>query len=134
LDVQYDRLEAATVEEIKCAVKAERVGHRGYGMMVAEVGLPPGAEVERASLDRAVKDSQWAVSHYDVLPDRVVFYLWPRAGGVHFNFAFRGRYRVRAKAAPSMLYDYYNPEASVAVAPPLFHLRAEPAGTLARRR
>ncbi len=132
LAVTYDRLQAATGDSIHCRVKAERFGHRGYGMMVAEVGLPPGAEVDRASLDRAVQDSQWDVSHYDVLPDRVVLYLWPRAGGVQFSFAFRGRYAVRAKAAASILYDYYNPEATTTLAPPLFVVRREPPAVLTR--
>jgi hypothetical protein len=28
-----------------------------------------------------MKGSDWSISQYDVLPDRVVVYLWPRAGG-----------------------------------------------------
>jgi len=33
-------------EEITCRVKAERVGFRGDGMLLAEIGLPPGADVD----------------------------------------------------------------------------------------
>jgi hypothetical protein len=47
----------------------------------------------------------------------VIFYLWPRAGGVDFSFAFRARMAMRAKSAASELYDYYNPEASAEVVP-----------------
>ncbi len=47
-------------------MKAERVGFRGYGMMLAEVGLPPGAEVDRASLEEAMRDSGWGVQSYEV--------------------------------------------------------------------
>jgi len=46
-----------------------------------------------------------------------VFYLWPKAGGTRFDFGFRPRLGEKAKSAPSVLYDYYNPE-SRAVAPP----------------
>jgi hypothetical protein len=55
LGVQFDRLEANAGEPIRCSVKAERVGFRGYGMMLAEIGLPPGAEVDRASLEACLR-------------------------------------------------------------------------------
>src|ERR1700675_3691247 len=83
----------------------------GYGMMLAEIGLPPGADVDRASLDAAMKGSDWSISQYDVLPDRVIVYLWPRAGGTKFDFTFRPRFGLRAQTAASLVYDYYNPEA-----------------------
>ena len=38
-------------------------------------------------------------------------------GGTRFDFGFRPRLGEKAKSAPSVLYDYYNPE-SRAVAPP----------------
>ena len=80
-------------------------------MMLAEVGLPPGAEVDRASLEAL------QVDRYDVLPDRVVFYLLPRAGGVSLDFAWRSRMRMTAKTGVSRLFDYYNPVAMAEVSP-----------------
>ena len=118
--VEYDRLDAAVGQPVTCTVTAERIGHRGYGMLVAEIGLPPGNDVDRSSLDRAVANSGWTVCKYDVLPDRVVVYLWPRAGGVTFSFGFTTRYGIEAMAAPSSVYDYYNPESSVVLQPPRF--------------
>jgi hypothetical protein len=123
LSATFDRLEGKINDEITCHVKAERVGFHGYGMMLAEIGLPPGADVDRASLETAMKASDWAISQYDVLPDRVVLYLWPRAGGVDFTFKFRGRFALAAKTAPSLIYDYYNPDARAVVAPVLFTIR-----------
>jgi hypothetical protein len=117
LKVNFDKTEARAGDEITCRVEAERVGFRGYGMMLAEVGLPPGADVDRASLDVAMKQSGWSLSQYDVLPDRVIVYLWPQAGGTRFEFKFKPRYAIRARSAPSMIYDYYNPEARATVAP-----------------
>jgi hypothetical protein len=114
--VQYDHLEAKVGETIHCKVEAERVGFKGYGMMLGEVGLPPGAEVDRASLEDGRAGS------YEVQPDRVVFYLWPQAGGTSFTFDFRLRYRMEASSAASKLYDYYNPEAAAAVAPVKFSI------------
>jgi hypothetical protein len=115
LAVGFDRPQAHVGEPVRCSVKAERVGFRGYGMMLAEIGLPPGAEVDRASLEALVDDG--SVDRYDVLPDRVVLYLWPVAGGVSLDFDLRARMPMEAKTASSILYDYYNPEALSEIAP-----------------
>jgi uncharacterized protein YfaS (alpha-2-macroglobulin family) len=120
LETSFDKKEANVREEITCHVKAQRIGFRGYGMLLAEIGLPPGSDVDRASLETAMRGSDWSISQYDVLPDRVVIYLWPRAGGSTFDFKFRPRLAMSAKASASMVYDYYNPEARAVVAPETF--------------
>jgi hypothetical protein len=109
--VVFDGQEVGVGDLVRCTVKAERVGFRGYGMLLAEVGLPPGAEVDRTSLAAAGAD------YYEVEPDRVVFYLWPRAGGTSFSFLFRPRFAMTAQSAPSRLYDYNNPEARAEMVP-----------------
>jgi hypothetical protein len=120
LGVSYDKGAAGIGSEITCRVEVERVGFKGYGMLLAEIGLPPGADVDRASLERAMKDSAWSLSQYDVLPDRLIVYLWLQAGGTNFTFKFRPRFGLTAQTAPSLLYDYYNPEARVVLAPTKF--------------
>ena len=94
--------------------------------MIAEIGLPPGADVDRKVLDDVIRNSGWTISHYDVLPDRLVLYLWPHAGGTKLTFKFRPRYGLKARTAPSVLYDYYNPEAQVALPPADFNVQARP--------
>jgi hypothetical protein len=72
---------------------------------------------------RAMSKSDWSIGQYDVLPDRVVVYLWPKAGGSEFTFKFRPRMAMTAKAAASSIYDYYNPDAKAVVAPGTFVIR-----------
>jgi hypothetical protein len=120
LVANFDKTEGKVSDEITCHVEAERIGFSGYGMMLAEIGLPPGADVDRASLEQAMKESDWGISQYDILPDRVVVYLWPRAGGTKFDFKFRPRFGLKAQTAASVVYDYYNPEARAIVAPTRF--------------
>jgi hypothetical protein len=132
LAVNFDRTTAATGDMVTCRVEAERIGSQGYGMLLAEVGLPPGADVDRASLERAMNESNWEFSHYDVLPDRLVVYLWPRAGGTKFAFTFRPRFGLAAKSAPSVVYDYYNPEAHAVLAPTKFVVNEKPAASPAQ--
>jgi hypothetical protein len=123
LSVGYDRAALGVNEEVTCSVEAERIGGLGRGMLLAEVGLPPGADVDRATLERAVEESGWTLSRYDVLPDRLVVYLWPHTGAARFHFKFRPRYGLNALTAPSQLYDYYNPEARTVVPPTRFVVR-----------
>ncbi len=120
LVTRFDKTESSISDQITCHVEAERIGFSGYGMMLAEIGLPPGADVDRASLDQAMKGADWSISQYDILPDRVVVYLWPRAGGTKFDFKFRPRFGLNAQTAASIVYDYYNPEARAIVAPTRF--------------
>ena len=104
---------------MECTVEARRFGSQSYGMMLAEVGLPPGAEVDRSSLARLLDAG--TISRYELQPDRIVFYLWsPQAAGSHFTFRFTPRYAIHAKAAPAILSDYYNPDLNVVLAPHLF--------------
>jgi hypothetical protein len=123
LVAKFDKTVSTTSDEITCHVEAERVGFRGYGMMLAEIGLPPGADVDRSSLETAMTGSGWSLTQYDVLPDRVVVYLWPRAGGVKFDFKFRPRFGLNAKTAASVIYDYYNPESRFVVPPSTFKVK-----------
>jgi hypothetical protein len=92
-------------------------------MLLGEIGLPPGADVDRASLELAMKDTGWSLSRYDILPDRLIIYLWPRGGGTRFSFKFRPRFGLTAQTAPSLLYDYYNPEARSVLAPTKFVIK-----------
>jgi hypothetical protein len=116
LDYKCDRPNPAIMQEVSCSVEAERIGFRGYGMLLAEIGTPPGADVSRESLEAALA-ADWSLSRYDILPDRIVLYMWSKAGGTKFNFKFRPRYGINAQTPASIVYDYYNPEANETVEP-----------------
>jgi len=127
LDFGYecDAAEAKVGRPITCTVSARRFGSEGYGMMLAEVGLPPGADVDRASLGKLLDN--WTISRYELQPDRIVFYLWSSAAeGEKFTFRFTPRYAIRAKAAPAQLTDYYNPDLNAVLAPQSFAVSAAP--------
>ena len=84
-------------------------------MLLAAVGLPPGADVDPATLGRLLDN--WTISRYELEPGRIVFYLWSGAPeGQKFSFSFTPRFAVRAKAAPAKLFDSYNPDLSAVLA------------------
>jgi hypothetical protein len=86
-------------------------------MLLAEIGLPPGAVVDRSSLEKAMNDADWNISQYEIRPDRLVVCLWPKAEGTDFDFTFRERYEVNALPAPSVLYDHCNSDGQTVVRP-----------------
>ena len=110
------------MQEVSCTVDAERIGYYGYGMLLAEIGTLPGADVSPESLQAAM-DADWSITRYEVLPDRIVLYMWSKPGGTKVNFKFRPRYAVNAQTPASTVYDYYNPEAQAVVAPLRFDVK-----------
>jgi hypothetical protein len=122
-DVRFDKREAAVGDTINVHVEAQRLGFQGYGMLLAEIGLPPGVEVDRESLERAEAGSGWGLCQHEIQPDRVVAYLWPGAGGIAFDFEIRPRLAMKAQSAASKVSDYYNPDAQVVVPPVIFDVR-----------
>ena len=121
LKINFDRTEAKIGEEINCAVTVSRKNYNGYGMLLAEIGIPPGANVDRSSLEK-IKNEQ-GISRYDILPDKIVVYLWAGSAPVNFNFKFKLRYGINAQTATSIVYDYYNAEAQATVAPLKFSVK-----------
>jgi len=90
-------------------------------MVIAEIGLPPGAEVDRGALAKIVDDDT-GVDSFEVAPDHVTFYIWPRGPVSHFQFVFRPRFAMKARTAQSVLYDYYNPDERSVLPPQTFRV------------
>ncbi len=123
-DINFDKTNSKINEDISCLVKVGRYSQNSQGMLLAEIGLPPGANVERADLERLKESLGSQFSHYDILPDRLVVYLWPsKNNSLEFSFKFRGRFAINALNTRSILYDYYNPEANIIVAPLRFVIK-----------
>lgn len=123
--VSFDKTQAKVGEEITCSINAARIGKNHYGMLLAEIGLPPGADVDRESLEKAMTELGWSFSRYDILPDRLIVYLWPWKDGVSFSFKFHQRFGLKALNARSIMYDYYNPDSKTVLAPIQFSIEEE---------
>jgi len=120
MQTELSTTKARVNEAVTCRVKITRSAFRGYGMMIAEIGLPPGVEVDRGTLASVTDDPKSGVDSFEVAPDHVTFYVWPRASDSSFQFVFRPRFAMKARMAPSVLYDYYNPDERVFLVPKTF--------------
>ncbi|MBL8152365.1 MAG: hypothetical protein JNN15_20765 [Blastocatellia bacterium] len=107
-------------EDITCKVDVGK-STSSYTMMLAEIGLPPGVEVDKESIKR--DDGAYGISSYEILPDRLIVYFWAYKNATTFKFKFRPKYKMKAKSASSQVYNYYNPEESATVAPSLFVIK-----------
>jgi hypothetical protein len=119
MHVDFDKTSLHLGERVTCRVDVTR--RRGTGMLLAEIGLPPGVDVDRGSLEEAKGKSRGVLNAFEVLPDRLIVYLWP-ANHTGFSFRFQPRFAMLAKSAASEMYDYYNPEARSVVAPVKFRV------------
>ena len=125
LAVKFDKTDARAGDEVHCSVKAERIGSQGWGMMIAEIGLPPGADVDRRVLDEVIISQAGRFRTTMFSPTALCFTFGPsRRHQPHFHVS--SRYGLKARTAPSILYDYYNPEALVALPPADFNVKAIP--------
>lgn len=106
-------------ETVECRVRAGRRGYRGRGVLVAELGLPPGAVVDRSELENAVERID-GFAHFEIRPHRVVLFLWPRARGVEVPVRFTPRFAADARSLRSVLYDDSNPTERVVLPPERF--------------
>ncbi len=120
LKVDFDKTGAKIGEEIVCSVFVESKNNR-RAMILTEIGLPPGADVDRASLEKAKTEEKF--SSYDVLPDKIVIYSWTNSAPMIFKFKFRPRFGLNAQTAPSVVYDYYNEQARATIAPLKFSVK-----------
>lgn len=122
LDVSYSAAKVELGDVIQAHVRAVDRDPGLWSMLMVEVGLPPGAVVDEASLEaaRVMKGSR--IGRYEVEPSKVTFYLWSSTDPIEFQFAFRPRYAMKARSTMSRLWSYYDPEDEAVVAPVLFEV------------
>lgn len=115
--VAYDKTELSTNDVINVQVTVANNDPNERGMMMAELGLPPGFELDASALDAVLGRGQ--VARYEKTPLRLVVYLEnlrPGAPAV-FSYALRATEPLEASAPESEAYLYYNREVRAEVAP-----------------
>jgi hypothetical protein len=123
LAVSYDRTAVRRHERLTARVKLEATGARSIAMPVAEIGVPPGFEVDEEALERLVRSRR--VDKYGRGAGTVVLYLSALRPGAPVELALplRARMPARVQAPPSVVYEYYQPESRAEVAPVVLTVR-----------
>src|SRR6185436_17140508 len=105
LSVEADKGHAEVGEPVTYSDAFKRSDWKASGMSILEIGLPPGAEVDRTKLQSLLDGHK--VSKYSITPTQMIFYVWPRSDATRFSLTVRPRLAMTALTSPSLAYDYY---------------------------
>lgn len=110
IEVAYDKTELAVNDMV--AVQVTVTNHRPAAaqMVIVDLGIPPGFDVQAAGLDQLVKDG--TIEKYELTGRQIIVYFEEIAGNgvVEFAYELRARFPLRAQSPSSRVYQYYNPE------------------------
>jgi uncharacterized protein YfaS (alpha-2-macroglobulin family) len=119
LDIQvtYDKTDLKTDDTITASVKLNYSGDQPTGMVLLELGIPPGFQV--LAEDLAELRGSGLIQRFDVTGRQVLVYLNGLEKGkpVAFQYRLRAKFPVRAKTPRSLAYDYYSPDLQAVAKP-----------------
>ena len=117
-----DDYQVRVQETVSCETRLKSKIYSSRTMLLAEIGIPPGADVDRRHLRKVVGEN-YHLSQFEIMPDRIVFYIWSGQDEINFDIKFKPRYGINALAPRSIVYDYYNEESRAVVKPQRFIVR-----------
>lgn len=116
ITVKYDRTNLAVNDLVGVNVSI-RLNKPGKAQMVmVDLGIPPGFEVQTPTLDEYVGKK---IQKYTVTPRQIIIYLEEVASDAPVKLAYqlKAKYPIKAQVRQSRVYEYYN-TADEAVAQP----------------
>ncbi len=118
LQVRHAPTTVAQGELVRCEIELRWQPSEPAGMLVIEVGRPPGFDVVQRDLAKLTRDG--TIARYELEPRRVRLYLNRLSSQSAFaaSFGLLAQQRAEVRTPPSGAYLYYEPEVR-AVAPPV---------------
>jgi len=110
VDVAYDRTELAVNDTVNVAAEVELLVPGQAGMVLVDLGVPPGFSPVSEDLDALVESG--AISRYELTGRQILLYLTDVPSGkvYRFEYRLRARFPIKAQAPRSQVYDYYTPK------------------------
>ncbi len=118
INVEYDRTELEKDAVLTAAVRVAYNRPGAANMVMVDLGIPPGFEVLTEDLNELVGSK--VIQRFELTPRQVILYVekLEQEKPLAFRYRMRAKYPIRAKTAPSTVYQYYNPEIR-STAPPV---------------
>jgi CD109 antigen len=109
IDVRYDRTELAVNDTVNVTAEVELLGGADTGMLLVDLGIPPGFSPITGDLDVLVAAGR--IDRYELTARQIILYLTDVSGGevVTVNYRLFARFPIRAQTPSSQAYDYYTP-------------------------
>jgi len=115
--VDYDRTELTKNDMVTCKVKitCERPGIAN--MVIVDLGVPPGFEVQAGDLEELVGSK--VINKFNLTGREVIIYIekLEHAKPIEFSYRLRAKFPIKAKTPESKVYEYYNPEVKAVAQP-----------------
>lgn len=110
IEVEYDRSELRRNDVVTCNITAHNLQPYRAEMIMIDVGIPPGFQIERPALDEYVETG--AIAKYSTTARQLLIYLEYLDGKQVLNLQvpMKATLPMVAKAPESTIYEYYNPE------------------------
>jgi len=110
IEVEYDKTELAVSDTVGCKVTVTNNRPAAAKMVIVDLGLPPGFTVLTEDLNALVKDK--VMEKYSLTGRQIIVYLRevPSEQPVTLRYRLMARFPIKAKAAKSVVYEYYDPD------------------------
>lgn len=111
--VEYDRTTLAKDDTLDARVVVDYRGDVPTGMVIVDLGIPPGFEVDAGSFAELVgRRGLPKVERFSITGRQVTIYVASMERGKPLEFAYtlHAKYPLRAKTPSSAVYEYYAPD------------------------
>ncbi len=110
IDVKYDKTQLAKDDTVTCSVEVQQNRPGTSGMVVVDLGIPPGFAVEAGDLAELVGSD--VIQKFNLTGRQIIVYLETLESGkaVRFSYRLRAKFPIRAQTPRSMAYEYYDPD------------------------
>jgi len=117
IDVAYDKTQLAVNDEVTCTVTVENKVRGEFGMVVVDIGVPPGFAPQAETLQQLVAAK--TISKFSTTARQVTFYLDKLEQGKALKLAFKmqAMFPMHAVAPQAKVYNYYDPDTNAIAAP-----------------
>ncbi len=119
IDQEYDTVKLSADDILTSRVKVHYNMPGTANMVIVDLGIPPGFELERDAFDSMVEEGR--IERYSVTPGQVILYFREirNEEPVDFAYELRAMYPLRVQAPSSSVYAYYEPSLRDETAPVL---------------
>jgi len=107
ISVNYDRTKLAINDLVNVDVDIKITRPGTAQMVIVDLGIPPGFEVQTPTLDEHVGKK---IQKYSLTPRQIIIYLDEVSSGkpVSLAYSLKAKYPIKAKIQSSRVYEYYN--------------------------
>ncbi len=107
IDVDYDRTKLSINDIVNVDVEIQLKRPGTAQMVMIDLGIPPGFEVQTPTLDELVDKK---IQKYSITPRQLIIYLDEVSSlkPVELSYSLKAKYPIKAKVRSSRVYEYYN--------------------------